>query len=174
MMNEVMCLYIVSLFLNGCQQEEVNPVNDQRVLKIRKYLKEIDEYGKKYVKTSGECWGDMESLMNSKKVNKFFSNLSDKDIDEIDNVFGLEFICINSLLVILLYNLIKEITALKEGIREVIVYVLIWIEDKSAGVLWYPTYNKTLLKIENVKFNKDITLEQFKNLLIEDEPQQQK
>lgn len=53
MVTGVMGMYIVSLFLNGCQKK-VKPINDERVLKIREYLNKVKKYDFK-TSLNGKC-----------------------------------------------------------------------------------------------------------------------
>ena len=169
-MVEVMGLYIVSLFLYGCQKE-VKPINDESVLKIREYLNEMEEYD---LENSLNNACDVSSTALSYRVYStdeiawemmiIFRRLDQDWVLSCTKWGG----CVNHYIVVFLYCLIKEEvdTQLKKKIKKIIGKILYNISKISKNEI--QNNIEMLLEIENVKFNKDITLEEFKHLLIED------
>jgi len=171
MVSGVMSLYILSLFLNGCQKE-VKPINDKRVLKIREYLNKVEKYDLK-TSLNGKCYESSTALSHG-----VYS--ADKIVWDMMIIFkwlNQDWVlsctkwggCVNHYIAFFLYCLIKEEvdTQLKEKIRKILGNITENISKISKNEI--PNNIVMLLDIENVNFNKDITLEQFKNLLIEDD-----
>jgi hypothetical protein len=171
MMTGVMGVYIVSLFLNGCQKE-VKPINDERVLKIREYLNKVKKYDLK-TSLNGKCDESSTALSHGVysadeivwEMMRIFQRL-DKDWVLSCTKWGG---CVNHYIVFFLYCLIKEEvgTQIKEKIRKILGNITKNISKISKNEI--QNNIGMLLDIENVNFNTDITLEEFKHLLIEGE-----
>lgn len=170
MVTGVMVLYSLSLFLNGCQKE-VKPINDERVLKIREYLNKVEKYDLE-TSLNGKCDESSTALSHGVysadeivwEMMRIFQRLDKEWVISCTEWGG----CVNHYIVFFLYCLIKEevYIQLKKKIRKVIGDITKNISKISKNEI--PNNIGMLLDIENVNFNKDITLEQFKNLLIED------